>query len=144
MFAVMLFASCGPNEAEKAKQLEEEQTLWDQTMNLHDETMKMTPYVEKVIRVLKEVIDNPEYADSKQVGELALSKVEASNQAMWDWMHNLVQLEDLRKDKTHEEIVAYLTQQRDAMALIQENMQNDGSNGERTIGAIMHPEVQQQ
>lgn len=129
---MMVFGACNNSakEAENTKQIEEQQALWDEMMVLHDETMKMVPDLENVMETLKGVISNENYVDTKPAAEMAFKEAEKANSAMWDWMHNLVKLEDLRKDKNHEEIITHLKEQKASMETIAKEIRESGLKGE--------------
>lgn len=138
VFALGLFGcNNAAKEAEMAKQQEEQQTLWDEAMAIHDAVMPMMTTVEKMKAFLTDPANFDGVSDeSKQVAAVALADLEQADKSMWDWMNNLQKLEDLRKDKTHEEILAYLTEQKTEMEGIKTALNQAATNGKKAIYKI--------
>jgi hypothetical protein len=106
-----------------------QQELWDQVMVVHDEVM---PYMGKLNKIQKTLKENREALEDEelktQVGK-AIRDLEKADEGMWDWMHNLKQLSALRKDKTHDEIMTYLSGQLDAITKVKDDMLDSMENG---------------
>lgn len=139
-FAIMAFgASCNnaaQTKADPAEQQTAEQNLWDSMMVTHDEVMPMMTSIEKIKQILNEQKETVTGEDEKSIIKVALSDLNSADEAMWTWMNDLQKLEDLRKDKSHDEIMTYLNEQNDAISQVQHDINKSILNGEKAIASL--------
>ncbi len=97
------------NEQEAA-----EVALWKETMKIHDEVMPYTGQVNRIKRAIKGKIGEAGQGGGLKLNSstkkmlTTLQDLDKAEKDMFDWMKGLQQLPDLRKTKSHEEIMAYL------------------------------------
>ncbi|MEN0005040.1 MAG: hypothetical protein AAF798_12890 [Bacteroidota bacterium] len=146
-FLAASLLACGNNSSDatqRTEQVEEapptsvltqkEDQLWDEVMELHDDVMPKMTAMNRLSKQLKEAAAAEQIpaADtafvSKTVADLA-----AADEGMWDWMHNLVQLDRLRQEKKHEEIIKYLQDEKVAIAKVRTDMLNGISTAENLV-----------
>ncbi len=139
-FAIMAFGTSCNNtaqtKADPADQQAAEQSLWDSMMVIHDEVMPMMTSVEKIKQILNEQKGVVTGEEQKSIVKVALSELDAADKGMWEWMHNLQKLADLRKDKSHDEIMTYLTEQTNAISKVQDDILTSIQNGEKAIDSL--------
>ncbi|MEM1319480.1 MAG: hypothetical protein AAGG75_04445 [Bacteroidota bacterium] len=82
MLSLFLF-SCQPASAPV-------QALWDEVMVVHDEVMPKMGDMTKIKKKLKTLDKNPSI-------EAAIVKLEDADKAMWDWMHNMKSMSDVKE-----------------------------------------------
>ena len=97
------------NEA-KSETLTVEQKLWDEMMVIHDEVMPKMSDISRIRRHLNAYLkSHPDLMNEQKMNiENAIVYLDKGDEGMMLWMNNLKQLRDLRKSKTHEDIVNYL------------------------------------
>jgi hypothetical protein len=64
---------------------------------------------------------------------LAIDNLEAADEGMMEWMSNLMQLEDLRKNKSHEDIMSYLEEQKAAALKVEKDISDSMGNAKRIL-----------
>ena len=104
LFISTIFLNTGCNKFNP-----EEQALWDQVMKLHDDSMlnhsvmmKNTTQIRKALKSGENIPGQLEIAIKP-----VLEKIDAADEAMMSWMHDLKGPIKL-SGKSHEEIMAYL------------------------------------
>jgi predicted transcriptional regulator len=121
VFSLMYFASCGgPNQAE----LDQQQQEWEAVMAIHDEVMPKISEMNQISRELKKVEEREtELFETYQDRILgSKQKLEDAEEAMFSWMNEIKQLDKLRADKSHEEILAYLAEEKVKITAVKEAM----------------------
>lgn len=107
-----------------AEELKEQQVLWDELMEVHDEVMPKISNIHKLGRQLKNYNetkqDVPEIV-SKRV-ESTVTFLEEADESMFSWMNNLRQLKPLQDTEKHEDILIYLRAEQERMAKVKEVM----------------------
>lgn len=107
VLALFLGFACN-NNADKAGQLKEQEALYQQMMEVHDEVMPKMGELNALTRGLKALNNLP---DSLQINVTeAVSNLENAHEGMMSWMGSLQTLEGLQT-KPHEEIITYLSEE---------------------------------
>lgn len=140
----LAWVSCGApsgNEAvSSSSETQREEALWDQVMAIHDEIMPQTSKLERMAQKLKKHLDRQDLspAQRREVEE-TIKLIESAVAAMWDWMHNLQQLPELRQTKTHEQIMAHLKIERNNITTVKTLMENALIKGEQLLRILEPP-----
>ncbi|NJL75975.1 MAG: hypothetical protein HC892_14085 [Saprospiraceae bacterium] len=107
ILALFLGFACNDN-ANKVEQLKEQEALYQQVREVHDEVMPKMGELNAITRGLKALSDLP---DSLQTNvTAAVSNLENAHEGMMSWMSSLQTLEGLQT-KPHEEIITYLSEE---------------------------------
>ena len=108
------------------EQIQAQEQAWDKVMALHDEVMPKMGDIHKLTKTLKEQWEKNEKLDAatKDDISIAIQELETADEGMWDWMHNLKQLEPLQRSESHKAILDYLSTQEQSMILVREEMDN--------------------
>ena len=136
---LMTFGACnnsGNNAAsaeEKAAQLAAEQALWGETMTIHDKAMNLMGGINNLKTMLSEQIEKSQDEAAVTVAKMAIDNLDKADEGMMEWMSNLQKLEDLRKEKSHEEIMTYLQEQKEAATQIAEDITTSQVNGKKAL-----------
>lgn len=114
---LFLATACG-NNVEQLKA--EEDKLASEVMEVHDEVMPKMAEINRLSRELDKYYEaNKETISDELDGQIELvqRELEKADDGMMGWMANYRQPEALREEKTHDEIMTYLQEQK---ALISE------------------------
>lgn len=141
LILTIFLSSCAGGSTEKAaadtlspeKQMIAQQELWDEVMVVHDNIMPKMPVLEKIKEALKTSSESMTDEAVKQKMVEAITQLEKADKQMWDWMHNLKKLKELRKDKSHEEIMTYLNGLKESIAKVESDIKEAGRNAEITL-----------
>lgn len=109
---LFLAAACG-NNVEQLKAEEDE--LAGEVMDVHDEVMPKMAEVNRLSRELDNYYEaNKETISDELDGQIELvqRELEKADDGMMGWMANYRQPEALREEKTHDEIMTYLNEQK--------------------------------
>lgn len=137
VFALLIagfFVACGGNNGSQqaggqqksnAIQQEMEDETWDEVMEIHDEVMPEMTTINRINKQLKTALETNAVpaTDSSRVRK-AVDQLTAADEAMWSWMHELVQIDRLRQDKGHTEIMEYLNNEKVKIAKVRMEMVN--------------------
>ena len=110
----------GPNQSE----LDAQQQAWEEMMAIHDEVMPKMSEMNQVVREFTG-IEEKEQALFEQYRERILAskeRIEAAEEAMFSWMNEIKQLEQLRETMSHEEILAYLAAEKEKISKVKADM----------------------
>jgi len=125
LFSALVFSlvACGGNAeqvTEEGSTTEEqaEEQLYEEVMTLHDEVM---PRMGELMN-LKGQLEEAEVSGEmeSEVNQTAQS-LENAHESMMQWMSELKQLEGLGEEMTHEEVMTYLTEQKETMQAVQDS-----------------------
>jgi len=123
----------------------EEQALWDEVMKLHDDSMlnhgvmmKNTSQIRKALKFKKDIPDQLETAIKPN-----LEKIDAADEAMMSWMHDLRGPIRLR-GKTHEEIMSYLNAEKVKIEKIDKDIIEQLTVSRNILNVIETPKPTQQ
>lgn len=106
-----------------SSELSEQQALWDEVMKVHDEVMPKMGLITNAEKELKVAAKElPENLNASEIDEIQ-GYLTKSEEEMWTWMHDLQKLEDLQANKTHEEIIEYLNEQKKSIDQVKFNME---------------------
>ncbi|MBX2874154.1 MAG: hypothetical protein KTR30_18695 [Saprospiraceae bacterium] len=135
-----LTSACGDSSQQASsdskfsqEQLGEQQKLWDELMEVHDEVM---PKISKIHKLSRQLLNHQETTSglaaeaSQQITEI-VKQLDAADESMFSWMNNLQQLKPLQDTEKHEAIVKYLKAEQEKMDKVRDDMLNsikDGSN----------------
>lgn len=154
LFVSFFFFACGGNTSSgenKAEtettatakfteeQLAMQQTAWDAVMEIHDEVMPKMGALNKMTKSLKAQWETNQQLDdvTKEDISIAIQELESADEGMWDWMHQLKQLQPLRDAESHESILKYLEEQEQSMILVREAMDNSMERGDSLLQALV-------
>lgn len=140
--ALMTFGACN-NAGDKAaapvdpaKQKGEEQLLWSETMAIHDRAMKLMGNMNNLKTMLSEELKNSSNQELNSIAQKAIDDLDRADEGMMEWMANLQKLDQLRKEKSHEEIMKYLGEQKQAANKVSEDITNSLMNGKKAYKAF--------
>jgi len=105
--------------------MEEENTLASEVMEVHDEVMPKMAEVNRLSRELGNYYEaNKETISAELDGQIELvqRELEKADDGMMGWMANYQQPGTLREEKTHEEIMAYLKEQKELINEVAEQI----------------------
>lgn len=120
------------------EELSTQQQAWDEVMEIHDEVMPKMGAIHQATKKLKEQWENNAELDSglKDEISIAIEKLETADEAMWEWMHQLRQLDKLRAAESHDAIMTYLAQQKTSMTKVRQQMLNSLESADSLITRI--------
>lgn len=93
-------------------------------MAVHDEVMPKMSEINRLSRSLRDYKENQETIDpqAEQRIDAAIQELSTAEERMWDWMNNLKQLDGLREQQSHEEIMNYLNEEKTAIDQVRDEM----------------------
>ena len=137
----ILVVSCGGSPSEQNQQenptaLEEQR--WEELMAVHDEVMPKMSEINRLSRSLREYKENQEAIDPQveQRIDAALEDLSTAEEKMWDWMNNLKQLDGLREQQSHEEVMDYLKEEKDAIHQVRNDMLGAIEEAQKITGEL--------
>ncbi len=140
LFLSFLFiTSCGNRDANSKNvesQKEVENQLWEEILSVHDEVMPKMATLNKLQRELKEISEiNDVSRDTTQLQNVskAIQILEQADEAMMDWMQGFQQLEALRANQKHEQILNYLENEKTAIDSVKEKMNGAIEKGRKLL-----------
>ena len=118
--ASFLFSSC--KETKPDPNLAVQEAAFAKVMAGHDEVMPKTGQLSKLSRQMKKFMKENQDLDANTKGAVSnmISDLMIAEEMMFAWMANIKQLKELRVDKSHEEIIAYLKDQNETMINVKE------------------------
>jgi len=140
LISVMFFPTCAPktngnSQATDVNTLEitTQEKMWDKVMAIHDDVMPKMSELNKIQKQLKEKsqVIRDEVLQPKIIA--AIETLEKADEGMWAWMHDLKQLKELRKEKTHDEIMLYLSEQLTSIRNVKAVMETSMENGKNLL-----------
>jgi len=123
----------------------EEQALWDQVMKLHDDSMLNHGVMMKNTSQIRKALKSGENIP----GQLAiaikpnLEKIDAADEAMMSWMHDLKGPIKLR-GKSHDEIMTYLNAEKVKIEKIDKDIVEQLTVSRNILNVIETPKPTQQ
>ncbi len=129
-----LLAACGDN----TEQSQAQQKAWEEMMEVHDEVM---PKMGEISRLRRELTAKMEALDSTETEKIetidaTLAQLDGADIGMMDWMGDLQQLSTLRENNSHDEIMAYLEQEKEKVQKVKENMLNAIEAGNQMLASF--------
>ena len=116
-FALILAYGCGGPNPEYSAQ----DALRDEVFVIHDEVMpKMSEIVQLKGSLLEMTADSTNEVEAKA----AISQLEKAEDGMMTWMNKFTGPEKLRGTKRHEEIMAYLENEKTEISKVRDAMHN--------------------
>ena len=133
---MMLFLAIAVSACNDTEKLEKE--AWAEVMKVHDEVMPKMADMNKISRSLKPYLEEGALEDKSLMEEvnLAIKNLETADDAMMDWMADISPLEELREEKSHEEIMAYLGEEATKIAKVKEDMLSSISSGQEVLDKL--------
>lgn len=119
-------------------ELNQQDSVWKEIMLIHDSVMPKTADINRMSQnIKKQLSENSKLNDVLRNQMITtLEYLEQSDASMFDWMNNLQQLSQLRESKTHTEILAYLQQEKEAIAKVSSDMLKSLELGEQVSKQI--------
>lgn len=109
-----------PEETAALEQAESE--LWDKVMGMHDVVMPKMGELNRLARQLKAVETIP--ADLEKQVQSSLSNLDQAGEGMMAWMAGFKQLENLRNNMSHKEIMSYLGAEQTKIEGVKQSMES--------------------
>jgi chemotaxis protein histidine kinase CheA len=128
-------ASSGEQASEENPQ-QAEQAAWDEMMETHDAVMPKMAALNRTGRELKAVAETTEDKAVKENINQTVKSLEAASESMMVWMGELQKLSELREDKSHEEIMAYLKEEKANISQVKEDMEKSLKNGQELLDEL--------
>ncbi|MEM1120876.1 MAG: hypothetical protein AAGJ18_10540 [Bacteroidota bacterium] len=126
LFCTLLLFLVACDEGPEARQYNLQNARWEAVMANHDVVMPMMSTTNKVRKQLKQVlVDKPGLPTEtqEQIKQL-MANLDQADEGMMDWMNGFQQLEKLRENKAHKEILQYLDEQDVAIKKVGIDMTN--------------------
>lgn len=108
VFLTSCGSSAGNQNDEEVSPVQLEAAAWAEMMEVHDAVMPKMAEMNRVSRELKAVGEELSDKTKQERVNKAVKELEAASEGMMAWMSELKNLETLRKEKAHDEIMAYL------------------------------------
>ncbi|MCF8243977.1 MAG: hypothetical protein K9J37_01100 [Saprospiraceae bacterium] len=129
MLAVILLSSCGgPNP-----EFEQEESLRNEVFVIHDEVM---PKMSDIVRLKGGLMEMKTDTTIDAEVKATMSQLEKAEDAMMGWMNNFTGPEKLRESKSHEEIMAYLQNEKLEITKVRDAMNNSIGTAERILSGV--------
>lgn len=118
-----LLVACNGKTAE---QEQAQQELWDEMMVVHDEVMPKMGEISSLRRQLKAKMEAMDSTETEMIASVdaTMAQLDAADIGMMDWMGALTQLPELRENKNHEQIMAYLEEEKAKVDKVKTDMLN--------------------
>ncbi|MBI1227860.1 MAG: hypothetical protein GC192_21690 [Bacteroidetes bacterium] len=128
IFSLLLFVGCGGENPE----FMQEDSLRNEVFAIHDEVM---PKMSDIVRLKGGLIELPTDSITEPLVKASHTQLEKSEDAMMNWMNNFKSPEKLRENKSHEEIMAYLQNEKVEIAKVRDEMNSSIEAAERIISS---------
>lgn len=125
LFLVCFWACGGESTAFK-----QEDSLRNEVFAIHDEAM---PKMTDIVQLKGGLIELPTDSTNEAEVKSANSQLEKAEDAMMAWMNNFKAPEKLRDTKSHEEIMAYLENEKLEITKVRDLMNNSIANAKRIL-----------
>lgn len=142
-FLSVLTFSCSSNnntaaDANQADLAAQEEALWDEVIVVHDEVMPKMGVINKTARELKALIDNtPTLSEeNKKAIEEAVNNLDNADEGMMSWMSGFKQLEKLRAEMNHEQIITYLNSEMEKISNVKSQMDSSLESGQALLSTL--------
>lgn len=118
---IILAGACGPSQEELAHTAEDR--AWAEMMKIHDEVMPKTSEIVALYTKLKTMdLQNSAITEWSDEIQKRISVLEEAEEAMFAWMNDLKNLNVLRPQKDHDEIMEYLNLETQKIVSIRNQM----------------------
>lgn len=128
VFVLFIIASCGGSRPE----IEQEDALRNEVFAIHDAVM---PRMSEIVKLKGKLRELPMDTTNEAVMRAAISQLEKAEEGMMDWMNKFTQPEKLRETKSHEEIMQYLSAEKNTISQVRDDMNNSIQVAERLLGS---------
>lgn len=101
-----------------------QESLKDELMVVHDEVMPKMGEIHKLKKQLKKLSTESTVGENGKVEEIknTIRDLERADDGMMDWMANFKSPSKLRSEKSHEEIMAYLKNEKEKIEQVKNDM----------------------
>lgn len=128
-----LTIACNNNSA---NQQTEEQQAWDAVMAVHDEVMPKMSDINRMsddLRARANALDSTQMATKQNLMDAAQA-LERADEGMMSWMAEVKSPETMRSEqKTHEEIMNYLDEQKNKVNQVRDSINNSLEQGKMLL-----------
>ncbi|HMQ46169.1 MAG TPA: hypothetical protein PKA00_07005 [Saprospiraceae bacterium] len=122
------------------QQIQEQEDAWDQMMVVHDEVMPKLGDMNQISRALNPYLDEGILEDKalKEEINLILKNLETAEDGMMEWMAAIGQnpIDVLRESKSHDEIMAYIAQETEAIGKVKDQILSSIQNGQIMLARL--------
>lgn len=122
-----------------AEEMQAQQQAWDKVMTVHDEVMPKMGTMNQLTKSLKAQWEDNKKLDAVTKDDIsgAVQELESADEGMWDWMHQLKQLQPLQaSESSHDAIIKYIQEQEQSIILIREEMANSMAKADSLLKAL--------
>ena len=134
LFSAVL-SSCGSKNPDHIAQDELTKEIWV----VHDDVMPKTSEINRIQRTLRKLTDGQDLAPDDPVLDM-LNRLESAHEGMMVWMKEFQQPSKLRGEKSHEEIMAYLVEQKAEIEKVKEDMLGAIADGQKMVDSYTKAE----
>jgi hypothetical protein len=133
LLSVFAFSACQSGEQAPSEEdlMAEQDQLWDEVMAEHDEVMPKMSEIKRLERELTAMIGEESSLDAEaqeKVGQV-VQQLSAAGEGMMSWMSQIRQLEPMREEMDHEQIIEYLKGEKEKITKVKEDMLNSIEEG---------------
>lgn len=126
LLSVFAFSACqsGDKQPSEEELLAEQDQLWEEVMDAHDEVMPKMSEIKRLERELTSMIGEESALDAEaqeKVGQV-VQQLSAAGEGMMSWMSQIRQLEPMREEMDHEQIMEYLKGEKEKITKVQADM----------------------
>lgn len=126
----LIFSGCNA----KINPEEAQQKVWEEVMVIHDEIMPWMGELNSIATKIKAELGAGDQTEEVAAQlKTALDALESADGAMWKWMNELKQLDKLRADKSADEIMAYLAEEKAAITAVKVQMESSMAEGKQLL-----------
>jgi hypothetical protein len=143
LLSVFAFSACQSGEQAPSEEdlMAEQDQLWDEVMAEHDEVMPKMSEIKRLERELTTMIGEESSLDAEaqeKVGQV-VQQLSAAGEGMMSWMSQIRQLEPMRGEMEHEQIIEYLKGEKEKITKVKEDMLQSIEEGTSLL-ALMNEE----
>jgi cbb3-type cytochrome oxidase subunit 3 len=143
LLSVFAFSACQSGEQAPSEEglMAEQDQLWDEVMAEHDEVMPKMSEIKRLERELTAMIGEESSLDAEaqeKVGQV-VQQLSAAGEGMMSWMSQIRQLEPMREEMEHEQIIEYLKGEKEKITKVKEDMLQSIEEGTSLL-ALMNEE----
>lgn len=140
LLSVFAFSACQTGEKQPSEEelLAEQDQLWDEVMAAHDEVMPKMSEIKRLERELGAMIGEESELGAEaqeKVGQV-VQQLAAAGEGMMSWMSQIRQLEPLREEMEHDQIVEYLKGEKEKITKVQADMLQSIEEGTSLLASL--------
>lgn len=123
LLLIALFACGGETSPYSPAEIATQSTAYDEMMDIHDRVMPRMGEIAQAQKGIMNAMETTEIAEDKMlVFEYANDQLEGAYDGMMEWMQQLKPLDELRKETSHAEILAYIDAENKKMLVIEDEL----------------------